>query len=383
MSTPASRRRSIWLIGTPCMRSITITFWVQKSQYISGTSTRSRLCHVAAQLRGVGRLAHQVELVVQVLVELGDHLARLQALAVGRHALDPAAPSCASAPGPSSIAGSMPGRSTLTATSRAVLCSDGEVHLRDRGAGDRLASKLAKIASIGPAERALDRARRATVGRERRHAVLQLGELVGDVGRQQVAPGRQHLAELDEDRAEPLERQAQALAARRVEAAPEVMTRTSRRSQRRWKLDERELVEPVAQDHPEDEDARTTGSCAACPGAAAARRGDRRRGRARRSTNWRSASAMHARDRADRVGRRVADEARQVLLDVPAHVVHQPVHLGGELHVAGDAHRRLVAAQRRLASVNGDSSVSVSVRSGAAARARGRAGRPASRPGAR
>ena len=42
--------------------------------------------------------------------------------------------------------------------------------------------------------------RRATAGRERRHPVLQLGELVGDVGRQQVAPGRQHLAELDEDR---------------------------------------------------------------------------------------------------------------------------------------------------------------------------------------
>jgi hypothetical protein len=46
--------------------------------------------HVAAQLRGVGGLAHQVQLVVQVLVELGHHLARLQALAIGRQAFHPA-----------------------------------------------------------------------------------------------------------------------------------------------------------------------------------------------------------------------------------------------------------------------------------------------------
>ena len=39
MSTPASRRRSIWLIGTPYMRSITITLGVHSSQNISGTSS--------------------------------------------------------------------------------------------------------------------------------------------------------------------------------------------------------------------------------------------------------------------------------------------------------------------------------------------------------
>ena len=37
---------------------------------------------IAAQLRAVGRLAHQVELVVDRLLELGDHLARPQAPAV-------------------------------------------------------------------------------------------------------------------------------------------------------------------------------------------------------------------------------------------------------------------------------------------------------------
>ena len=80
------------------------------------------------------------------------------------------------------------------------------------------ASKLAKIASIGRPKAFSTMARATSVGK-RRHAVLQPGELVGDVGRQEVAPGREHLAELDEDRAEPLEAQAQALAARRVEPA--------------------------------------------------------------------------------------------------------------------------------------------------------------------
>jgi hypothetical protein len=62
---------------------------VAESQNISGTAPGPAR-HVAAQLRGVGGFAHQVQLVVQVGVELGHHLARLQALAVGRQALDPA-----------------------------------------------------------------------------------------------------------------------------------------------------------------------------------------------------------------------------------------------------------------------------------------------------
>ena len=43
MSTPARRRRSTWLMGTPYIRSITITREVQKSHSISGTRIRSRL----------------------------------------------------------------------------------------------------------------------------------------------------------------------------------------------------------------------------------------------------------------------------------------------------------------------------------------------------
>ena len=49
------------------------------------------------------------------------------------------------------------------------------------------------------------------------HLAAQLG---GDVGRQQVAPGGEHLAELDEKRAEFFERHAQPLATGRIQIAP-------------------------------------------------------------------------------------------------------------------------------------------------------------------
>jgi hypothetical protein len=49
---------------------------------------------------------------------------------------------------------------------------------------------------------------------KRRHGVLQLGQLIGDVRRQQVAARRNRLAELDEYRPEFLEREADALALR-------------------------------------------------------------------------------------------------------------------------------------------------------------------------
>src|SRR6202035_3203724 len=56
---------------------------------------------------------------------------------------------------------------------------------------------------------------------KRRHAILQLRELIRDVGRQQVATGGHGLPELHEDGAELLEREPQALAAARIPAALE------------------------------------------------------------------------------------------------------------------------------------------------------------------
>jgi hypothetical protein len=42
---------------------------------------------------------------------------------------------------------------------------------------------------------------------EGRHAVLELGQVIGDVGGQQIAARRQRLTEFDEDRSQFLERQ--------------------------------------------------------------------------------------------------------------------------------------------------------------------------------
>ena len=50
----------------------------------------------------------------------------------------------------------------------------------------------------------------------------------------------------------------------------------------------------------------------------------------------------------EHVGGRVAHHARQVFFGVPAHVVSQPVDFSGQLHIAFNAHGRLVAPQRGL-----------------------------------
>jgi hypothetical protein len=63
------------------------------------------------------------------------------------------------------------------------------------------------------AQRLLDNGARLGAG-ERRHAVLQLGQLLRHLGRQDVRPGGKGLAELDEHRPQLLQRQAQAFAAR-------------------------------------------------------------------------------------------------------------------------------------------------------------------------
>ena len=59
--------------------------------------------------------------------------------------------------------------------------------------------------------------------RERRHLILQLRELVRDVERHEVAPRGEHLAELDVDRPEGLERLTQPHAARAAWNSRQVM----------------------------------------------------------------------------------------------------------------------------------------------------------------
>ena len=173
-----------------------------------------------------------------------------------------------------SITGSMPGRSTFTATSRSspplsISVAKCTCAIEALATGSR--SKLAKIVSSGR-RKARSMVAMATLGGERRHAVLQQRQFVGDVGRQQVAPGRQHLAELDEDRAQVLQRLAQALAARRRQVAAEREDAGQRAQPGPLEAGEDQLVQAVAQGHPDDEDRRaSSASCAGLPWAVGAR----------------------------------------------------------------------------------------------------------------
>ena len=193
------------------MRSITITFGPAEVPVHLGHVQQLGAGEVAPQLRGVGGLAHQVELVEDGLLVLAHDLDGTQPLAFARVvAGEPA--SAYSTSMSRSIISRMPGRSTLTTTSSPV---------RRRAACTCAIEAAASGVSSNSANTSLDRAAvgalgdRARLGAgKRRHVVLQLRELVGDVGGQQVAARGQRLAELDEDRPQFLEREAQALAAR-------------------------------------------------------------------------------------------------------------------------------------------------------------------------
>ena len=94
MSMPCARRRSTWLTGR-AVHALHHHHVVGAVVPVHlGHEEQRRAVEVAPELARVRRLAHEVELVVEVLVELGDHLVRPQALAVRPDALDqPAAAS--------------------------------------------------------------------------------------------------------------------------------------------------------------------------------------------------------------------------------------------------------------------------------------------------
>ena len=91
---------------------------------------------LAAELAGIGRFFHQIELVVQIFVEFGHHFARLQALAIGKQALDPAR---AKAHQRQIL---LDNRQNIGAQHlhrhRFAAVQSGTVHLRHRSAGHRL-----------------------------------------------------------------------------------------------------------------------------------------------------------------------------------------------------------------------------------------------------
>ena len=275
---------------------------------------------------------------MQVFVEFGDHLARLQALAVRREALDPPGHhghQCEILFDDFAHAGTQHLDRDLADSS--VDRADGcEMHLRDRCARYGRFIELNEDVAEWSSEGSLD-GRDGHLRREGRHPILQPRELVGDVRRQQIPPGRQHLAELDEDRPKPFQRLAQSLAARRIEISADRHNPGHHAKPGLLEAREDEFVEAVAERDPDDEDAaiETPHSAPAGPPALPERVADKAPQPLHHATGARR----------DRVRRHIADSARKIVLHVPAHVVHQPVDLGGQLHVALDANGRLLAAK--------------------------------------
>ena len=97
---------------------------------------------------------------------------------------------------------------------------DGEMDLGDGRAGDRREIKVAKDLSVRLAIGGVERSDDFVLGK-RRDAILQLGKLGDDIGRDEIGPHRKQLAEFDEDRAKPLQCEPQAFGAGTRERAPE------------------------------------------------------------------------------------------------------------------------------------------------------------------
>ncbi len=204
---------------------------------------------VALQLRCIGRFTHQVEFVNDRLLVLGHNLERLETFAMF--------PVPAGQPGQHAQNVEVPLYLFLNAGPQQlddhflVVGQLRRMHLGDRCGREWLTVEtledLVDRLAVGGVENC-----DGLVRRERWYLVLQLGELVGDVRRQQVAAGRYRLSELDEYRAQLLESQANAFAERCGRVAPprEYIEEKPQRPKQVGLLDE--FVETVFDEYPLD-----------------------------------------------------------------------------------------------------------------------------------
>ncbi len=198
----------------------------------------------------------------------------------------------------------------------------GEVHLRDGGAGHRHRVEGGEDGIERAAEGALHQRHRHRAGK-RRDAVLQPGQLVCHVERQQVSPRRQHLSELDEDRPQPLERASQPHAARLVEAAADHRDAPDRAHPAPAEAGQRDVVQAEAQDGEDDEDqARELAHLGLRPRAPA---GGQLAGAAHRGAQPLRERRPHA---GDLVRRARTEHALQIGFRVPPQVRDEPVDVG-------------------------------------------------------
>ena len=171
-----------------------------------------RAGEVALQLRGIRRLAHQIQLIEHGLLVLGDHFQRPHPPALRPSTSGPGAPARRTAPGRVRSARARSGRSTLTMTScppgRVAACT-WAIEAAASGVSSNCANTSLKRPTVGAFE-----TRAGHGAGEWRHPVLQFREFIGDIRRQQVAARRDRLAELHENRPQLDQRQAQIFPAR-------------------------------------------------------------------------------------------------------------------------------------------------------------------------
>src|SRR5690606_24104473 len=208
-----------------------------------------RVREIALQLRRVRGLAQQVDLVHQRLLELLDDLDGPQAPSVRPVALGE----------PRELIEHLDVALDQSTDIRTQDLHDDlgavdeprRMHLGDRRGGERLALEMREDLGDRTVERTLEQ-RERDVRRERRHLVLELRELVRELGRQQVAARRHGLAELHVDRPELLEREPEPLPERpRLDRRPgQELLQPRERPEQVGVPDD--LVEPVAEQRPLD-----------------------------------------------------------------------------------------------------------------------------------
>ena len=299
--------------------------------------------HIAAQLGGIGSLTHQVEFIMQILVEFFHHGARLQAPRIhASHALNPAGHPAHQADvffhdrlqiGPQHL------HRHLMAYALAI-DQIGIVHLGHRGASHGLPLEMHEQTLQRLAEGALNGGNRH-IGGKRRHAVLQFGQFDGHVRRQQIASRGKHLAKLDKQRAQFFKRHAQPHPPGRAQVTPQRDQPPSRTQAGMRRRRQDQFVEPIAEKNPEDINAAQPFHAASLrfavrfPRLAAFAAMPRSKGHHRIDEILEG--LPHMAQNVCRMARRLwADQAGKIGLAIPAHVGCQPMDQRGQFRIATD-----------------------------------------------
>src|SRR5690606_24487696 len=168
---------------------------------------------VAPQQRGVGRLAIQVQLVEDGLLVIAYHFHRTQPPPLAGNALQGARRQVQ--PLDILMDDVFDPRAHDLDDYVAAVMQQGGMYLGDGSRGQWRIGKLGEYRFDRHAQLFFDTLA-CLIGGEGRYLVLQEGQFDGDVVGQQIAAGRQDLAELDEHRAQAFQGQAQAQAAAQV-----------------------------------------------------------------------------------------------------------------------------------------------------------------------